>query len=61
MTLNRLIKSLWWSIKSCNTESDEGYFLEIDTHYPENLHKLHNELPLLIEKIKIEKNLKTCH
>ena len=38
-----------------NDESDEEYFLEIDVQYPENLHKLHNDLPFLPERIKIEK------
>ena len=36
-------------IKSCNEESDEGYFLEVDLHYPEKLHKLHNDLPFFRE------------
>ena len=26
-------------------ERDEGYFLEVDVQYPENLHNLHNDLP----------------
>ena len=34
-------------IKSYNGESDKGYFLEVDVQYPENLHNLHNDLPLL--------------
>ena len=50
MTSNGLIKSLWLSIKSYNTESDKGYFVEIDIYYPENLHNLHNELSFLLEK-----------
>ena len=41
-------------IKSCNEESDEGYFLEVDLQYPEKLHKLHNDLPFLLERTKIE-------
>ena len=32
-------------IKSCNEESDEGYFFEFDIEYPENLHNLYNNLP----------------
>ena len=36
-------------IKSSNEESDEGHFLEVD------LHDLHNDLPFLPERIKIEK------
>ena len=33
----------------------EGYFLEPDVQYPENLHNLQNDLPFLSAKIKIEK------
>ena len=42
-------------IKNCNEESDEGYFPEVDVQYPEKLHELHNDLPFLLERIKIEK------
>ena len=34
-------------IKNYNEESDQGCFLEIDVHYPDNLHNLHNDLPFL--------------
>ena len=37
-------------------ESDEGYFLEVDVEYPEKLHKLHNNLPFLLEEMKIKKS-----
>ena len=30
-----------------------GYFLEDDVNYPKELHENHNELPFLVEKIKI--------
>ena len=42
-------------IKNYNEESDEEYFLEIDVHYLEKLHELHNDLPFLPERMKIEK------
>ena len=42
-------------IKSYNEESDEGYFLEVDVQYPEKLHETHNDLPFLLERMKIEK------
>ena len=42
-------------IKSYNEESNEEYFLEIDVQYLEKLHELHNDLPFLPERIKIEK------
>ena len=38
-----------------NDESHEGYFLEVDVQYPENLHNLHNDLYFLPERMKIEK------
>ena len=42
-------------IKNCNEKIDKGYFLEIDIQYPEELHELHNALPLLAERIRILK------
>ena len=33
----------------------EGYFLELDVQYPENLHNLQNDLPFLSANLKIEK------
>ena len=42
-------------IKDYNEESDEGYFLEVDVQYLEKWHELHNKLPFLPERIKIEK------
>ena len=38
-----------------NKESAEGYFLEVDVQYPGKLHELHNHLPFLPERMKIEK------
>ena len=42
-------------IKSCNEKSDEGYFLEVGIQHPEEEHDLHNDLPFLPKRIKIEK------
>ena len=42
-------------IKNYNKESDEGYILEVDVQYLETLHELHNNLPFLPERMKIEK------
>ena len=42
-------------IKNYNEESDEGYFLEVDVQYFEKLHYLHNDMPFLLERMKIEK------
>ena len=41
-------------IKNYNEESDEGYFLEVDSQYPENLNNLHNDLSFLPRRMKIE-------
>ena len=41
-------------IKSYNEGSDKGYFLEADVQYTEKLHELHNDLPFLPERMKIE-------
>ena len=30
-----------------------GYILEVDVKYPKDLHENHNELPFLVEKMKI--------
>ena len=37
-------------IKNYNEESDEGYFLEVDLRYPENLHNPHNDLSFLLKE-----------
>ena len=42
-------------VGSCNEESEEGYFLEVDIQYIEDLHNLYNGLPFLPERKKIEK------
>ena len=42
-------------IKKYNEESDERYFLKVDVQYHEKLHELHNDLPFLPERLKIEK------
>ena len=34
--------------------NDKGYILEVDVEYPKELHKLHNDLPFLPEKLKLE-------
>ena len=33
----------------------KGYLLEVDVRYPKELHDLHNDLPFMCEKMKINK------
>ena len=42
-------------IKNHNEEIDEGCFVEVDVQYPEKLHELHNGLPFLPDRMKVEK------
>ena len=42
-------------LKKYNEESDEGYFFEVNVQYPERSLDIHNDLPFLPERIKIEK------
>ena len=42
-------------MKSYNENSDQGYLLEVDIQYLEKLHELHNGLPFLPERMKVEK------
>ena len=41
--------------KNYDENSDTEYILEVDAEYPENLHKLHRDLPFLPERMKINK------
>ena len=45
-------------IKNYNEESDEGYFLEVESQYLEKVIEIHNDLPFLPERMKIEKVVK---
>ena len=42
-------------IKNFNEEGDKGSFLEVDIQYTEKLHELLHDLPILTERMKIEK------
>ena len=42
-------------MKICNKDKVAGYFLEVDAQYSGKLHDLHNDLPYLLERMKIKK------
>ena len=37
------------------TTKEKSYILEVDVEYPNKLHEKHNDLPFVLESIKIEK------
>ena len=43
------------SLRSYHEDSDGEYFFEVNFRYPEMLHELHNNLPFLPDRMKIEK------
>ena len=43
------------STKNDDEDSDKGYILEVDVKYHKNLHGLHEDLPFLPERMKIDK------
>ena len=47
-------------IKSYDEENDEGYFIQVYVQYLEKLQELHNDLPFLSERMKIE-NVESCN
>ena len=55
MSGSKIVLNSWRFHKKYNEESDEGYFLEVDVQYLEKLHEIHNDLPFLPERMKIEK------
>ena len=40
-------------IKNYGEDSNKGYILEVDVKYPKKLHGLHEDLPFLLERMKI--------
>ena len=46
-----------FDIMSINGKSPIGYFLEVDLEYPEELHALHNDFPLVAEKLTVSNDM----
>ena len=42
-------------IKNYNENNDKGYILEVDVKYPKRLHELHSDLPILSERMEVNK------
>ena len=40
-----------------NEDSNEGYILEVDLEYPDDLHDLHTDYPLAPEKLKVSDDM----
>ena len=46
-----------FDINLISKKSEIGYFLEVNLEYPDNLHKLHNDYPLVPEKFAVCSNM----
>ena len=44
-------------MNSIGENSSDGYILEVDLEYPDDLHELHNDYPLAPEKPEISHNM----
>ena len=48
-----------FDVMSINEKSDVGYILEVDLKYPKELHELHNDYPLVPEKITVTNDIRS--
>ena len=46
-----------FDVNSIGENSSEGYILEVDLEYPDELHELYNYYPLAPEKLEISHNM----
>ena len=46
-----------FDVNSIGENSSDGYILEVDLEYVDELHELHNDYPLASEKLKISHNM----
>ena len=46
-----------FDVNSIEENSSIGYMLEVDLKYPSELHELHNDYPLIPEKLEIGQNM----
>ena len=42
---------------SISEKNPIGYFLEVDLEYPDELHELHNDYPLALEKLAVSSDM----
>ena len=46
-----------FDVNSISENSSNGYILEVDLEYPNELHQLHNDYPLASEKLEISNDM----
>ena len=46
-----------FDVMSINEKREIGYFLGVDLKYPDELHKLHNDYPLALEKLVVSSDM----
>ena len=45
------------NLAACTEDRKKGIILEVDLEYPKELHELHNDYPLAVEKMKATKEM----
>ena len=46
-----------FDVNSISIKSEIGYFLEVDLEYPDELHELHSDYPLALEKLAVSSDI----